>query len=214
MSKWSYEEAEQFVKFLTGLADLYKIKLNETIIRVYINIFQQYSFEDVIRAFEVYLSLPERKSAFFPKPGDIIQILDGDLETQALEAFETVRIALEKVGTYQSVKFDDPLITLAIHQLGDWVKLGRMETEEFEDWGYSFRKLYKKLLVAYKGKERELQKQNLYLPGVIEIENRKVGGEIPEPVLISKEEVLSLKQLFSEQDKTVGLEYREKTEIN
>lgn len=61
---------------------------------------------------------------FAPLPADIILALFGTPEQQAAKAWTHVRMAMGKIGLYNSVRFDDPKIHFALAACGGWSGLG------------------------------------------------------------------------------------------
>ena len=83
-----------------------------------------------------------RKTASFPKPGEIREASQGNIELEAIMAFEVVEKAIRKYGAYQSVVFDDPVISRTIANLGGWVKMCRTPIEEAKWIKKDFLRLY------------------------------------------------------------------------
>lgn len=96
----------------------------------------------------INILLRERDSPFLPTPADIRTFCtatrDTDLEIRIARAKLLVKNALNSVGTYESVAFDDPIIHLIIRDAGGWIKLGKMTLKEYEDYlKWDFPRLYK-----------------------------------------------------------------------
>ncbi|MBR8749979.1 hypothetical protein IX317_001659 [Fusobacterium sp. DD29] len=92
--------------------------------------------------------LKSRVYANLPTPAEIrefcLGMKDNQIQVRVLEAQNKIKKAIGTVGTYNSVAFDDPIIHLAIRDLGGWVKLGTMQIDDFENYlKWDFPKIYK-----------------------------------------------------------------------
>lgn len=58
-----------------------------------------------------------------PKPADIIRHIDGDSENNAYKAWSKVESAIQHIGSYETIIFDDPIIHCVIVDMGGWTKL-------------------------------------------------------------------------------------------
>ena len=108
----------------------------------------------------------------FPKPGEIIQEIEGSREDRAVIAWGEVIEAIRRVGPYQSVNFGDPTIHAVITFMGGWPATGEWTEGEMKWKQKEFERLY--AVMRTRGSDKE------YLPGIHEMEN---GGEIS-PVMI------------------------------
>lgn len=81
--------------------------------------------------------LRERPYANIPSPGDIrkycLETREEDLDIRVAAARNKIKKAMNSVGTYVTVAFDDPIIHLVIRDFGGWIKLGMTDMEEFEN---------------------------------------------------------------------------------
>ncbi|WP_339010460.1 DUF6475 domain-containing protein [Fusobacterium varium] len=81
--------------------------------------------------------LKERPYANIPSPGDIrkycLETREEDLDIRVAIARNKIKKAMNSVGTYVTVAFDDPIIHLVIRDFGGWIKLGMTDMEEFEN---------------------------------------------------------------------------------
>ena len=64
------------------------------------------------------------------------------LQAQAIMAWEAVRIAIERYGSYQSIQFDDPVIHSCIESLGGWIRLCQTDIGEMVWQEKKFKELY------------------------------------------------------------------------
>lgn len=92
--------------------------------------------------------LRERPYTSLPSPAEIRKFCLGtreeDLNIRIAQAKNKLVGALDSVGTYATVVFDDPIIHLIIRDLGGWIKLGKMDRDDYEKFlTFEFPKLYK-----------------------------------------------------------------------
>ena len=92
--------------------------------------------------------LRERPYTSLPSPAEIRKFCLGtredDLNIRISQAKNKLEIGLSSVGTYNTVVFDDPIIHLVVRDLGGWIKLGKMDRDDFEKFmTFEFPKLYK-----------------------------------------------------------------------
>ena len=166
---WSTEEKKEFLEILTGLCDVYDKQLSKQGMRFYLQMLEEYDFGTVKRALHRYLKNATGKGSFFPKPADIIALIEGDPDDRAEQAWTEVLQALKQVGTWKSVRFRDPIINAVIYELGGWIYLGEKTMQELEYLHHQFVKLYR--YYARTGKVPKIE----YLAGRTEILNRQAG---------------------------------------
>jgi len=140
---WSTEEKKEFLEIITGLCDVYDKQLSKQGMRFYLQMLEEYDFAAVKRALYRYLKNASGSGSFFPKPADIIALIEGDPADRAEEAWAEVLQALERIGTWKSIKFRDPIINAVIKELGGWMYLGEKTTQELEYLHHQFVKLYR-----------------------------------------------------------------------
>lgn len=92
--------------------------------------------------------LRERPYTSLPSPAEIRKFCLGtredDLNIRISQAKNKLEIGLSSIGTYNTVVFDDPIIHLVVRDLGGWIKLGKMDRDDFEKFmTFEFPKLYK-----------------------------------------------------------------------
>jgi len=173
---WSTKQKQKFLEMLTAAAEIYGKTLSKPTLKFYLQLLEQYPFEAVSKALTAYLSNASGKASYFPKPGDIIALIEGNPEDRASQAWAEVLEALERVGTYESVRFRDPIINACIDQLGGWIKLGELDSKALEFLGNEFRKLYRQFYQT--GKVPKID----YLPGRVETQNNARGFTDHTPV--------------------------------
>ena len=102
------------------------------------NVLAKHPVEDVRRAVMTHLET----SSFSPKPADINNLIAGDPNSRKLEAWAKVESAIRRIGSYQTVVFDDPAIMVAIETMGGWIKICEISDDELPFRRNEFTKLY------------------------------------------------------------------------
>ena len=125
---------------------------------------EQLEITDVVRAVEKAI----KTSKHMPSVADI-RSMAGVMsdETRAMHAWQAVQSAMREHGTYESIRFDDPIIHAAIRSMGGWTWLGEQEDDWAHNWGRrTFILTYKAFMDTGISAE-----QAEYLPGLHEAEN-------------------------------------------
>lgn len=103
---------------------------------------------DELFVYGINTMLRERVFSNLPMPAEIrkycLQTREEDLNIRISQAKNKLERAIDSIGTYKTVAFDDPIIHLIIRDLGGWVKLGKMNRDDYEKMLiFEFPKLYK-----------------------------------------------------------------------
>lgn len=120
-----------------------------------------------------------RESKEFPSPAAVRQFAGAVAlpeADRATIAWAKVRESIRKIGGYQSVQFDDPLITAAIRDMGGWVQLCETTTEDMKWREQDFRRIYSAVAKSGIGDASPL-------PGISERTNAKLGYSPQEPAV-------------------------------
>jgi hypothetical protein len=168
----------KFVTILTGLADYYGKELSEGTIALYWQGLQQYDLKAVERAMWEHTQNPDN-GQFMPKIADITRCLQGRTQDQAFMAWTKVDSAIKRVGTYQDVAFDDPIIHRVIMDMGGWIWLGHQTEEE---WPF----IAKRFESAYRGYRMRGETPDYppVLTGIANAHNQQEGFATAPPTLI------------------------------
>lgn len=136
------KDSEKFINIVGSVAELFNRELTSTTNELYFKALQKYSIEILEKAFsEVILSCK-----FFPKPVEIIELIEGkkeDIELIAEQQAAVVTDSIAKVGVYNSVKFEDAITNRTIQSMGGWIKIcSELKIEDLKWFRIEFRKLY------------------------------------------------------------------------
>ncbi len=173
------KDKEKFLHILNQTAIIYEKEFNEDLIQAYWLLLKEFDLMVITEAFNQHC----RQSKFFPKPAEIIGIIQGDTEDIAMVEAAKVIQAIKEYGAYHSVVFDDAWTQAVIHYgFGGWIQLCDLETHN-EKW---FIKDFVKIYGSYK---RTNVKYFGHLIGTLEQANRMNYPEyIPTAKLIGDAE--------------------------
>lgn len=118
-----------FVALLTSVHDMYRKDVSTFAVSVWWSACESFSLEQLQKAFTAHAMDPER-GHFAPMPADIVRVLRGTQTDRSLIAWGKVLDAIQRVGAYASVVFDDGAIHAAISDMGGWTKVCRSDEKE------------------------------------------------------------------------------------
>ena len=143
--------------------------------KIYFMIFQRNFESDEELQAATYRVLEERVFSSFPKPAEFLEAgkRKEDLETKSIKATVELERAINKIGAYRNVAFDDPLIHRCIIDLfGSWPKLCQMDRLELKEaMKWDFPKVYKMRA------QEKIKNIPIYLEGVSTHTNELNGIE-------------------------------------
>lgn len=173
-------EKPQFAALISNVYDFYGKPVTEFVISTWWEALKAYDYAAVSRAFNQHAVNPEdRQGEFCPRPAHIIKMISGTASDSALVAWSKVEKAVARVGVYESVVFDDPLIHRVIEDMGGWVRMGAHTESEMVFVGKEFANRYR----GYRMRS-ETPEYLRVLSGIAESQNNKGGFETEPPVLI------------------------------
>lgn len=122
-------EIPRFLEVLAGVHDFYGRELSDFAGQVWIEAMQAFDLEQVTKALSGHLMDADR-GQWMPKPADIVRQLQGTNTDRALIAWGKTLQAIQQVGAYASVCFDDGVIHAVIEDMGGWPKLCRGKVDD------------------------------------------------------------------------------------
>lgn len=181
------EDREALTAMLAKVMSVYGKQITTGFVDVFFDALANYDLESVRRGLSAHVQNPD-SGQFPPKPADIVRLIDGTSADQGMQAWSRLDKAVRRVGPYQSVVFDDPIIHRVLDDMGGWIKLcnvGREEDYKFQ--GLEFARRYRAYVIAG-GVGSEYPR---HLIGITEAENRNGGfvNCLPPPVLIGNQAV-------------------------
>lgn len=171
----------KFLEVLAGVHDFYGKELSEFAGTVWMQSVQGFELADVTRALSAHLMDPER-GQFMPKPSDLVRQLQGTQADRSLIAWGKVLDAMQRVGAYESVAFDDAAIHAAIMDMGGWSQVCRTKLDDLPFVQRRFTDAHK----AYSS--RGTFDYPGHLPGLHEAANAMAGQRVKPPMLIGDAE--------------------------
>jgi hypothetical protein len=170
-------DRKAFSELLTDALAFYGQATSKFAMDVWWQACQGFELEQVSKALTAHAMDPER-GHFAPKPADIVRQLQGTQTDRSLLAWGKLLEAMQRVGAYTSVAFDDAAIHAAVEDLGGWQKICR---EPLNDLPH----LQRRFCEAHRVHSRN--PHLVYPPRLIgqhEGENRTKGKPVAQPVLI------------------------------
>ena len=170
-------EKDKFLDVLQGVHDFYGKDMSKFAVSVWAMACETFDVQQVSKALSAHLMDPER-GQFMPKPADIVRQLQGTNTDRSLIAWGKVLDAMQRVGAYSSVCFDDGVIHASITDMGGWMQLCRSKTDDLPF-------LQKRFCDGYKA---YANRGDVAYPAVLlgehEISNIAKGYQSKPPVLI------------------------------
>lgn len=129
-----WDDKEERARFLEGIAGLYELHGKEPqkpLTKIYFFALARYDIEIVLQAMAKALG----KSKFFPKPVEIIEIIEGKIESRAEVEALKVLDAMKTLSRTNAVVFDDPVTAAVVERgYGGWFKLASTHKEANDTW--------------------------------------------------------------------------------
>ena len=122
-------DQQQFADILRDVMAFYKQDVTPFALSVWWQACQRFDLEQVRKALTSHAMDAER-GVFAPKPADLMRKLEGTATDRAMLAWGKAFDAMQSVGAYTDVVFDDPAIHAAIEDMGGWPKVCRSDTKE------------------------------------------------------------------------------------
>lgn len=125
-------DKQRFAGLLTGLAEYYGKELSPAVIGVYWMGLQKYELQALEDAATRHMTDPDQ-GKWMPKIADLVKLVEGGTQDQALVAWSKLDRAVRTLGPYASVAFDDPVIHRVIEDMGGWVGFA---SKDDDDWPF------------------------------------------------------------------------------
>jgi Domain of unknown function (DUF6475) len=170
----------QIVAVLTGVHSFYRVELSAFQARAWLRMLEGFEVEQVNRAFEAHMMDPTG-GQFLPKPADVVKHLQGTQADRAALAWSKVLEAIQRVGGYATVAFDEAAIHCAIEDMGGWPAVCATRVDELPFVERRFCTAYRAHLKAGGAHPARLQ-------GITDQTNAAGGYAAQAPVLIGNPE--------------------------
>ena len=176
---------QQFSEFMAAIGEIFDKEISVTLRKIYWETLKPYSDTQCKKAFEVALTTLK----FFPKPSEILEIINGKETERSTLAWLRVHEAVKNIGPYESIDFtDDRAINSVIEAMGGWVQICQATLDEWKWKRKEFDGLYPTMAQRKNGDHPES------LPGIVELENtgrgftspavKRITGEAARPLML------------------------------
>jgi hypothetical protein len=128
----------------------------------------------------------------FPTPAEIREAIKGNAQDQAMIALGQLKHAMETIGGYKSVSFEDKTIMAVVQAMGGWTKLCETPYDEWKWLEKDFVKIYQ----AYSVRDVPAPEK---LTGIVDHQNqlygyteerlKELGMEPPKAVTVGETEI-------------------------
>lgn len=172
------EDFQEFHDGIVGVMSFYGKDVSTFALDIWWNALKAFDLSTVRDAFSRYVVNPD-SGQFAPKPADIVRLVEGTTQDAATMAWAKTMQAVGRVGQYQSIAFDDPIIHAVIEDVGGWPNLCRTTDDEIPFVQRRFEQAYR----AYRAR-RDVPPYPRYLPGVSELQNAGKGYQSDPPRLV------------------------------
>ena len=131
------DNQQAFMAKILELGELFDKKLSDSTIKLYWRLLSEFSDHQVQKALDLALI----KCRFMPKPVEIIELIQGDAKSIAVDEWGKVLRLMRREGRFCEGKLF-PAVLTTINQLGGWEYLCTLNHYELEFKGRDFAKLY------------------------------------------------------------------------
>lgn len=170
-------DKQAFAGLLVTIGELYSKQISPILSKLYWRMLERFEWKDIVDALQAHVQDPDC-GQFMPKPADIIRAINGNGQTQSLQAWTKLEQAIRLVGPYDSVVFDDAIIHQVISEMGGWIKLCSVNEKELAFVAKEFQVRYG----SYKHKPPLTYPR--YFPGINEHQNARQGFACCAPRLL------------------------------
>lgn len=135
-------DRQAFGEALGTVAEIFGETLSSTRLEGYFLSLSEFEFSAVSHA----IAIAMKSCKFFPRPAELIEVIQGSVEDQAELAWRRFLEALEGVGTYRTVDFDDPAMHQVIERFGGWHEcwqIERLDPKALDFKRQEFKQLYR-----------------------------------------------------------------------
>jgi hypothetical protein len=106
------DNIEDFAGLMALLAEVFGKELNPQLVEIYFRALADFSIERIAAAVEEAV----RRLRFFPKPAELIELMEGSPDDQAEHAWGQFWLALTRIGTYRSLYCEDDVLAEVIRR--------------------------------------------------------------------------------------------------
>lgn len=115
-------DTDRFLTLLHNVGEFYDVEVSPARATMFFRALERFEYPIVEYAFNAYLQSSDSKFGF-PKPANIIEIVEGSQTEQESIAWMALNTAIRKIGIYQSVIFADPNVSDSVIRVwGGWIR--------------------------------------------------------------------------------------------
>ncbi len=165
------QKYERFAKNITGLGALFDKDVPQSLMDLYWETLSDLTDDQ----FEKACQTAARKLKFFPRPAELLEMIQDDQEALALTVWEKLNRAIREYGQYRSIEFDDPAISATVESLGGWVAACLWRTDDLPHRRREF-------LATYQVMSQRPNLERRTLPGLHSGEPARIETRQPIPL--------------------------------
>jgi hypothetical protein len=159
-------DLEAFAGLMALLAEVFDKDLNAQRVEIYFRALATWPIEQIAAAVDEAV----RRLKFFPKPAELIELLEGSPDDQAEHAWGQFWLALTRGGTYRSLYCEDDVLAEVIRrQFGTWADAWNIPRPEYDPPGHQIHR--KNFVSMYRDLVRQRRRWDPYLMGQTEATN-------------------------------------------
>jgi len=182
------DDKPRFKELLEGVMSYYRQDTSTFILDLWWQACQSFDFEQVQKAMTKHATDPD-VGQFAPKVADIVRQLSGTKTDQALLAWGKVFEAMQRIGQYQDVVFDDPAIHTVVMDLGGWSKVCQTLESEISYLQHRFCEMHRaytgrgqfefpEMLVGTRSPDEAYLQRGIPVPAPIFIGNQELANKV------------------------------------
>lgn len=180
------DEYDEFSNYILGMASMRRIDLSPMQVEIWFETLREFDIDSIKSAMLRHMKDPD-EGKWMPQPSDIIRIMQGGGTMNLAElAWNQAFKAVEIVGSWVDVLFDDPIVHAVIDGMGGWAKFCQGTYKDFDYKRQQFIRSYN----AYK--QREDFDYPAVLIGITHTENLLRGYKPQPPVVVGDREKAAL----------------------
>lgn len=182
------DDKPQFKALLENVMSYYRQDTSTFVLDLWWQACQGFDLEQIQKAMTRHATDPDF-GQFAPKVADIVRQLSGTKTDQALLAWGKVLEAMQRIGQYQDVVFDDPAIHVAVMDLGGWPKICQTLETELSYLQHRFCEMHRaytsrgqfefpEMLVGTRSPDEAYLQRGIPVPAPIFIGNQDLAGKV------------------------------------
>lgn len=171
-------DRQEFAETIAAVYEFYGKDISDSALEIWWNSMRSFELAAVRDALGRHAMNPDT-GQFIPKPADVVKMLGGSTLDTALLAWTKVDQAVQRIGSYHTVVFDDALIHRVVEEMGGWVVLCKCSAK---DWPFRQNEF-----VARYRSYRSRNERPPYPPklvGIIDGENSSKGYDEGPPLMV------------------------------